>query len=393
MKNKILLNDYDAAYFSTHFLEKGQLHPLSKSFEHWKNEEKQKYVNYLCGGERTIEENRNLLQMLLLHDEIVFPYGVLDNVDISAIKNYFNVTILNADDFYDEYKIIPSCEETFARKEDKNFVEYIKPSIINYLVQAIGKKYYPITGKLSCEEFMSQMIDYAFGEKMEIEFVFSGEFYKNVAAYTAREFNPIYVDNPKNPIEETMTYLSELFFEIQYVFYKVLWEVKQSNDNDCLIYNSNYDIQNLGLMKDQYSASCEQEIYSNIRINISDKIHQLPEMMTFEELLRIKENSKHDIKRLREVITELERAVFDQNINVTRKVITDLEKAVKELNWSKKLSSVSTIATYSAVPIGVAETIANVFPATGITVGIIGSATTFAANYFSKQNNWINIVR
>ena len=116
-------------------------------------------------------------------------------------------------------------------------------------------------------------------------------------------------------------------------------------------------------------------------------------MMTFEELLRIKENSKKDIKRLREVITELECAVFEKNINVTQKVITDLEKAVKELNWSKKLSSVSTIATYSSVPIGVAETIANVFPATGITVSIIGSATTFVANYFNKQNNWINIVR
>lgn len=392
MKSKILLNEQDAAYFSTHFLVKGKEYPLSDSFMHWSRENKESLVKDLCGGDRSMERNQNLLQILLLYDEILFPYGVLDNVDISAIKNYFKVTIIESESFNKEYSFNYSFEDCFERKEDDFFVEYIKPSIINYLVKSLGEKYYKIKGELSCEEFMSRMIDFAFGKKMYGDDNFFYTMSKNIDMFVSREFNPIYIDYPKNEIERVGSYLSELFLEIQNVFYRVLWEIKQSNDNDCLIYNSYYDIQNLGL-KEDYQVERELNLYKNIRVNINDKICQLPEMINFEELLRVKEKHKKDIKRLREVLSELECDCCNKNTTISKRIINDLDKAVKELNWAEKLSSFSNMATYLSVPIGVAETILDIFPALGISVGVLGVSTTVATKYFVNKNNWVNAVR
>lgn len=395
MKNKILLNENDTFFLFTHFLKNGKDFPLPDSYSHWSKEKKQKLVYRMCGGDtyRTAEKNQKLFQMLLLYDEIIFPYGILDNVDIHLIKKYFKVTVLDDMAFINEYKLNYLLENETTKEEDELFVNYMKPAILNFLVEEIGNKYYIKKSIYSTKEFINYMIDCAFGKEM----TFCDKFYKNIKEnaelYTSKVYNPFYFDCPRNIIEKVDAYLGELYQSIYRTFYRVLWEVQLSNDNDCMLYNSYYDIQYLGLNQMNYISKPEEDIYNNIRINISDKIRQLPQMTTFEELLRIKDKHKKDIKRMRQVITELERCVVSGEVYIAQKVILDLEQSIKELNKSESLSKVSTIATYAAVPIGIAETMLNIFPVVGITIGIIGAATTVASKHFLNQNNWINIVR
>ena len=130
-----------------------------------------------------------------------------------------------------------------------------------------------------------------------------------------------------------------------------------------------------------------QDIYNNIRININDKIRQLPKTMTFEELLCIKDKHKKEIKRLRHVISELEqRVVVEGDTHITSRIDKDFELAVKDLNRSETLSKVSSMETYASVPIGIAETISGIFPVAGTTVGVLGADTTAISSHFTKQN-------
>lgn len=178
MKNKILLNQNDTVFFLTHFLEAGKDFPLSDAYDHWDKKEKQKLVNRMCGGNvyRTREKNQKLFQMLLLHDEIIFPYGILNNVDITAIKNYFKVNVLDDLAFINEYNLNFFIEENSIKEEDPLFVDYMKPAILNFLVDEFGEKYYKKKGVYSVKEFMSYMIDFAFGKEM----ILRNEFYRNI---------------------------------------------------------------------------------------------------------------------------------------------------------------------------------------------------------------------
>lgn len=397
MKNKILLNQNDTVFFLTNFLEKNKKFPLGESYNLWNEEQKRQYVKRMCGGVRTEQQNQKLYQMLLLHDEIIFPYGILDNVDLAAISKYFKSTVLDSLDVVKEYNLNYYQNVEMTRKEDELFVEYMKPAIMDVLVIDLCPKYYIKKGILSNEEFISYMIDCAFEKDKNFEHINNtvySNLKENVELFVAKAYKPYYVDAPRNPTEKLDCYLREFYQDIFDVFYRALWEVKQSNDNDCLLYNSYYEVNYLGVQKRSYNVTTEEEIYKNIRININDKIRQLPKMMSFDELLRIKDKHKKDIKRLRQVIDEFEqRILLEGNTNIIQHIDQDIEKAIKELNKSEIVSKVSSMATYASLPISIAETVLSIFPVIGLTTGVVGVATTATTSYFKKQNNWINIVR
>lgn len=143
------------------------------------------------------------------------------------------------------------------------------------------------------------------------------------------------------------------------------------------------------LVVDKYSRAS----HSTIRLQLKGLIPELPAFSSFDEVRRVKERKRKQIRRFREVIEFTEEGLRNGDNTILTKIDREIALALKDLNAGQKLAKISEWATYFSVPIASIEMLLGVPGILGIATGVAGTACQISSKQATTKGDWVNLVR
>lgn len=332
-----------------------------------------------------------LFQMLFIYDRIVIKeIDFAMSYDISSLNNG-PIQILSYDD---ERKMINMKSiNHLSPAIDAEYARYLKPAIIKNIT-SLAKAFYKIKfDGISDNDFASIMFDTIYCKNND-ERTHLIEKYKKVFDYNAhlawithgRELEKIGFPRAKEFMYDGI--LGIIGQEID----SVLLDFAISSANDAIIMNPNYDISKLGVNSE--NSENVSDIYGILKVECSKFLPMLPSFASLSDVLIYKEKSKKDIKRLREVMGELELILKTKGNNaMVAKAVSSVEKAVNELNQAKSLSKVDKWSLFLSLPIAAIETMTTMPPVLSIPMTLFGLYSYTKQKRIIQDNNWIEVIR
>ena len=206
-----------------------------------------------------------------------------------------------------------------------------------------------------------------------------------------------HMNNPIYSITSTGDYVKDYLQEMIQIFAvhveALLWDMKLSSEYNATIVNTYYRIEKLGYNHAQ-KLKDRDSIYNTLKIELSNYLGYMPKFESFHDVLRIKDKQRQDIKRLQNVISELEATLVEcGNEKMITQAVNNVSKANKELLRLKQYEKVSKWTTYLSIPIAVSEIVMQLPPILGMSLAGIGTSATLKAEHSKKQSGWVSVIR
>lgn len=326
----------------------------------------------------------NLFQMILLYDNIVIP-SFVEWDDYSKLEETGFIKIYTYDDMQN---YMSGLYDDF----DYDYGQYIKPALITPIKKLVSN--YNYCKIMSDIKFASIIYDLYIWSKVDtLNFGKLVEENLIMLSFNASIFDSKIINQVNFSENIVLNYLYFLFNWMEVNVDNLLWDINLSYSSDGIILNSEYNIDKIGINQEE-KPSEDVFVYRTLKAELGNLIGALPHADSLEEIFRIKEKYKKDIKRLKIVIDELEEVL--KKYGKEKMIIeasSNIAKASKELAKTDKLDKVSKWTTYLSVPVAVTETILSAPPITGISLGVIGTYLTKKSNDIKRKNNWMSVIR
>lgn len=392
-RNIVLFGDVYEKSFLSRSMKEGYIEPITDY-----------YLSNLIHEIDYVRTYKNLrhqtasLQMFLLFEEVV-----LVNPDILG----YEYKRLENTGFFKVISIENESAFSGSLKWDGKLVEQAiiyKDIIVSSLIKKTDKvtKYYLKKYRLSTKQFWSTVFDMCFLESYDTiksEYLAKVQFFiedKAKETLTLRgnyEFWRNNVFGPKMIYDQLCLAHYQMVLMATGTFLKML---EFSSFNDCVLLQKEFDITK------GYSRYSKRELlsgndilhgYQIVRVTYEKLISALPKLSSIEDVLRMKDKRRKEIRRLRQVIFHLESEIKGNKHKRITKVAKDIAKASRELSRGLTLSKVSKWTTYLSLPIGVVESLLGIPPVLGLSVGLLGVSSTYNCNEIEKNNSWIQVIR
>lgn len=102
-----------------------------------------------------------------------------------------------------------------------------------------------------------------------------------------------------------IAYLSFIHNELEDCVNDLIWMLELSSNNECPIIQDDFDFSSI-INVQPYLQNDTPSAYSLLKIRCEEIIGPLPEIETFNDVLRIKSRNKTELKNLRNVLSEFE---------------------------------------------------------------------------------------
>lgn len=133
--------------------------------------------------------------------------------------------------------------------------------------------------------------------------------------------------------------------------------------------------------------------YRILRVSFEKMIHELPQLDSVDEVLRLKDKRASDVARLKEVVAGVEYALRDGEPNALQVAEHEISQAAADLARGNKTSRVSRWATYLSLPIAFVEMYLSLPPVLGLTTSAVGTGATLSESVISSRNGWLQVIR
>jgi len=356
----------------------------------WLSPNEEERIELALHKKITKEKIQKVLQMVLLYDKIILPCNN-DFSDFSNLINTGNFDIRSYDDMQEGLGI-----NKFPGDIDYDYSQIIKPALIYEMKETVKHLYYKRVDGFTDYKFASMMYDLLFSQGTDrfqklmnthYDFISS-----NAIIHMIRHMN-----NPIYSITSTGDYVKDYLQEMIQIFAvhveALLWDMKLSSEYNATIVNTNYRIEKLGYNHAQ-KLKDRDSIYNTLKIELSNYLGYMPKFESFHDVLRIKDKQRQDIKRLQNVISELEATLVEcGNEKMITQAVNNVSKANKELLRLKQYEKVSKWTTYLSIPIAVSEIVMQLPPILGMSLAGIGTSATLKAEHSKKQSGWVSVIR
>lgn len=355
MRNGVILN-----YNYRNVLE---LEALSDGLTDLTNNNTHENVEFVLRLKKTYDNRirQKLFQTILLYDE-VFVFMPL-HVELKNLGNYMQINY-------------GTLEEVFSSEFNEAYIIYIQPMVEKQIRQYL-KYFYSKDWNISLTEFVRDVFCY-FSEL------------DRCSALENRLSETIKICAQKCLINNKIEFEDELLFQVISAFNRsfahVVYNLETSVANDAAIMG--LDLQELDAPKSQI-----EKCFRILKIEQANLLGELPCFSNITEVIETKNKRRKDIKRLRQVLSELENILREGGTtSAIKKAENDIIKANAEMCRSLNCGKISRYTTYISLPISIAETIIGAsFGGLVITAGSF--LTQLYNDYTYKKNNWLSLLR
>lgn len=366
------------------------LHAFLEGYGTLEDKDLLSFINYVKGDYLSYVSNVNmqtLLQLFILYDNIIVP-GCDLPCQFTKLESVCNLEIVAKDTFL---AFAGTKEDAFPQL-DIEYAQYIKPTIIDCLNKNYSKLYNHREEKISANNYFSRLYDIFFGIsdaakplKDIVDLVYkNAEFFK--ASMDKAEYDNFggYANNSDGYIDDYLLLVKAL---MSTTVSELVWNMETCANKDAIIFGSN------ALIKGYRRENKLSSGYKILKIEHNKILDKLPCFDSFSEAFRFKEERKSDIRRLRNVISEIEDVLRNNGReSAVKKAENDIIKAKKELLRNSKLQKVLRWTTYFTLPVGVAEALLN-STFFGLSISSVGFLTQMVSDINVKRNNWLDLVR
>ena len=295
------------------------------------------------GQDGFISTMTTVYQMALLADQIIIydPMNESDTWDLTRC-NDFNILLEKQ-----------KAEEYVVNIDEVNYIDnFIKPIVMKKLSNLYGERVLP-------EYIIEIVLHNTTNEALKLL--------------------------PDNNIDWT-----EWIIKIQSYALDIIDMQELSATNDCPALSSSYNLcfqDNLNMYNSQLNT------YALVRISYNNIIGKLPVFNNVHEVLKLKNERKSDIKRLRNVLDEFEHIIRTEGQEkAIGKIVTDINKASMELAKRNPAKTVNQWANILLVPISVVEKLVGL-PPIGLSLKVIAWLTNISLERYKNRYNWIDLIR
>ena len=165
---------------------------------------------------------------------------------------------------------------------------------------------------------------------------------------------------------------------------------------NAVLVQSEFSMRGLDLDSGVWQKADRQRLmdsYQILRLSFERLIGTLPRLHSLEDVLRLKDKRRRDIRRLRSVLNNIEHELREGKRYALNKAEREVREASLELARGNTLQKVSKWTSYLSLPVGMIEACFGLPPVTGLALKFIGTATTLSADVAKAKNGWLQVVR
>ncbi|WDE02143.1 hypothetical protein [Thalassomonas actiniarum] len=384
---------YQRAFFSKAFKEKliSPIEPAQKDIDVTTLAEEDYDRLYKYNPKKT-----SVLQMFLLFDRITLidaDFGF----DYSKLKETGLIDVIT---LWEEPLLLGQNDWDLATR---NYAMYLKPMIIPGLISFLEKdERYALKRRfgLTPKTFFSAFFDMCI---LPEHTSYDIETFKKVDQYIIEHTEARYIKNKEmwdsNSISKDQAYeriISWWSYHVTESVGKLMTLIDISNQQNTIVVQNEFrelDSPINGMKNIHSNIDMTMEAYGILKMSCEQLIGALPKIGTIQDVLRIKEKRSKDIQRLRTALNEVEYSLKNGETHALRKANKIIAGAAKELNKGFELQKVSKWSTYMSLPISGIEYLFGLPPISGISVGVIGAASTAYSNQLVGKNDWMSVIR
>ena len=371
MKNSIILSGRYGKVFLLNALKCGYGSLIDDSFSDLLLHDESLFLNRRM--------NQKIFQLFMLHDEFIVPDFDLP-CQFNALMNVVNVEIIDVESF-----ITYSDDEHILPKLDDEYAQYIKPTIVNWLTKNAASFYNYRDEKISIRKYYNSLYDgfYKLSDKYkDIDHIWELNAKRFHVFQKSKMAEPDMVPNDYRKF-----YLVNIMSLLAITINELIWNLETGMQKDSTIVGSDM------LLSGEKKNTNLHSAYQILKVEHNKILPRLPSFDNFSEVVKFKETRRSDIKRLRNVLSELESVLRnDGRADAILKAERDVMAAHKELTENIPLEKVLRWTTYLSLPIGIAE-LALYGSFVGLSISGAGFLTQMSADINVRRNNWLNVIR
>jgi hypothetical protein len=141
------------------------------------------------------------------------------------------------------------------------------------------------------------------------------------------------------------------------------------------------------------AISNHDDAYALLRIALEDEIGALPQLNTIDDVLRLRDRRQPDIRRLRQVLNEVETHARRGSPAGLIKARQEIAIAARDLTRGETADKVGQWASVLALPLVVAEPLLGIPSVGSAALSIVGGGATLLAQANKRRSTWIQVVR
>ena len=338
--------------------------------------------------EKRIEERKKLLQVILLFDEIILP-SAPGSYDYNRLNDIGTFKIYPFDDFY---------YDSSKKTEDHDLhVQQLKRAIIPVAEKKLKSYYEKIPNNLDYSDFVSALYDFVLSCKaLPRKYRYINKINKRLFDERNTDYYRI-ADAMQMPdsLRVPGRFFTDVAATISCMYDELSWQLKISSENEATIMNCEYQLASIGCESFTGEVDSAMNAYKLLSVECKNAMGTLPEVNSIQEVIKIKEKRQHDLRNLREVLSQLEYEIKNSgSISAINKAAKDISKASKALSVGNRVSQITRWTNRFLLPLSVASIFMQnkeVAIASGV-IGVIGRTATIVGDSISQRNNWIELI-
>lgn len=334
-------------------------------------------------------ERQNLFRILMLFDDIILP---------SVTLNYDYKKIVDTG-MFSLYYLEDMCEyNALAKEEHEQYAMHLKNAIL-----PVYEKYLKSYFRLGYDpnmfsDFVSDLYECIL-LKRKLPSKYNSFVEMNQCAFDIRNsFRIEEMIKMFGNIPESLTknrFFTDISVLLQSLYDSLSWQLEISSKKDAAIWDCEFQLSKIGCEDYYLDVNNGLEAYKILRVECGNIIGNLPEVDSIQEVLRIKEQRKHDLRNLRQELSRLEYEIRNgSSLKAVEKAANDITKASKSLSHGLTVGKVGKWTNLLSVPIGTAALCCGK-PEISIGLGalsIIGNATSSVQASINERNKWFEIL-
>lgn len=338
----------------------------------------------------------NVLQMLLLYDKIVMVAPPIE-FEYARLLSTGLFEILSQDD---EPALLGDGIQDYSEGQ----AALLKPLVIEHLVKATpdaearsiraagltSRAYYealydsgllPTTRLESKKQERAREMTFKYIEKIA-----SRKGFEDVMWQRARGMRPSRQEDSKN------VYRFAAVMEVQQAYGTLCALLDLAVRKGAVLLQNDYDAERIATIVQQpLQGPFRSDAYVLLKNEWSALVPTLPKLTSIDDVLRIRDSNHRQIRRLREILDELELYLRDSDIRASRRAARHAQAALSDLNRGRLLARVGKYQSLIAAPFAVSTS--GIAQAIGITSTVIGLAMIAAEERSERLHGWSSVIR
>ena len=391
-RDKIILSDFERDALIIQSVKEGFVKYLPRTT----GSSEEKYSLLLNDSKLSQRKINNAMQKIypniILFDELIMPsvsgYSfeteILESNGLFKIGEYDKYGIQNDKLLFGDTRLIDIDDE---------YAYQIKPIIMKILLRVYRKRDTELhlatmkeveKQRLTLPKYLDFMYDFIINRKQFFCDIRPSDYLSMICECEDGEFiNPPRVEY--NVIKFIIYFINTLVYKLE-----------KSAKDEAVIAGDDFDLQcfcDYGTKYDYIQKNMSNDCYGLLKIELPDCFKNMPKFNSIAEVLTYRDKKWHDIKRLRNVLAEMEyyirSGMKDAAINKAR---NDIEKAVKDMKFNDNYESISRWTTLISLPIGILELYMN-SSLIGMSITVLSFLMQIKSDINKRNSEWLYLIK